>query len=118
MNNIISVNGVDLTPFLKSYYVGIMDLDADSSRTVNGTLIRNRIAVKRRIELEFCPLSRSDCARVLNALSDTFLAVTYLDPALGSGSVTKRMYVSDRTVPFLAIERGFWDGLSFTLTEG
>lgn len=115
ITNILSCKGVDFTPYLTSYQVSIMDLDVGSTRNTKGTLIRKRIATKRKIQVQFRPLTQAESQIVLNAVSDQFFQVIFKDPQ--AGSLTKQMYVSDRTTPFLGIENGMWNGLSFEITE-
>lgn len=80
-----------------TYQVTISDIDADSNRNANGELLRDRIAVKRKLSLEFGPLTQDEISTLLNAITDIFFDVTFFDPA--EGSVTKTMYVGDRTAP-------------------
>ena len=50
----ISVNGVAIaTP--KTFEATVTDLDGESNRNANGELIRDRIAVKRKLNLEWGP---------------------------------------------------------------
>lgn len=46
----ILVNSVDITSYAKSCKVSLQDLDSDSSvRNVKGEMMRDRVAVKRKI---------------------------------------------------------------------
>ena len=46
----LKINGVTIvTP--KGYEVSISDIDGETNRNANGTLIRDRIAVKRKLNL-------------------------------------------------------------------
>lgn len=92
----IKINGVAIaTP--KIYEATVSDLDGESNRNAAGQLIRDRIAVKRKLNLEWGPLSQSEIAPILNAVSGVFFTVTFPDPQLGI--ITKTMYVGDRTAP-------------------
>ena len=78
----LKINGVAIaTP--KAFEVTISDLDGESNRNTNGELIRDRIAVKRKLNCEWGPLSQSECSTLLKAVKDVFFQVTYPDPELG-----------------------------------
>lgn len=112
----ISINGVQIaTP--KIYEVAVSDLDGESNRNANGDLIRDRIAVKRKINLEWGPLSQSEIAPILNAVSGVFFTVTFPDPQLGL--INKTMYVGDRTAPAYSYINGEvkWQGLKMNFIE-
>ena len=112
----LKINGVAIaTP--KTFEVTISDLDGESNRNANGDLIRDRIAVKRKLNCEWGPLSQSECSTLLKAVKDIFFKVTYPDPELGV--VTKTMYVGDRTSPAYTVINGVvkWSGFKFNLIE-
>ena len=112
----IKINGVAIaTP--KIYEATVSDLDGESNRNAAGQLIRDRIAVKRKLNLEWGPLSQSEIAPILNAVSVVFFTVTFPDPQLGI--ITKTMYVGDRTAPAYQYinEEVKWSGLKLNLIE-
>lgn len=112
----IKINGVAIaTP--KIYEATVSDLDGESNRNAAGQLIRDRIAVKRKLNLEWGPLSQSEIAPILNAVSGVFFTVTFPDPQLGV--ITKTMYVGDRTAPAYRYidEEVKWSGLKLNLIE-
>lgn len=96
--------------------VAVQDVDFESGRTADGTMRRNRVGVKRKISLEFPPMSTAEVSKVLNAVSAQFFQVTYLDPVEGRES-TRMFYVGDRTVPVYNFALDIWDKLSFDLVE-
>ena len=112
----ISINGVAiLTP--KSFEATVSDLDGESNRNLFGELVRSRIAVKRKLTLEWPPLTQSEISTLLNAVSSVFFTVTFPDPQLGM--ITKTMYVGDRTVPAYQFKDGQvkWSGLKMNFIE-
>lgn len=112
----ISINGVAIaTPSV--YEITIQDLDGESNRNANGDLIRDRITVKRKINLEWPPLSQSEIQTLLNAVSSVFFTVTFPDPQ--QGMTTKTMYVGDRTAPAYSYIKGVvkWEGLKMNFIE-
>ena len=114
----IIINGVQVeAPDL--YKVTIADLDASANRSGNGTLYRDRIAVKRTIELNWYLMDAQELSVLLNNMSSVFFPVTYLDPQT-NGQRTGTFYVSDRS-PSVAIKNSdgsySWKDVSFTLVE-
>ena len=114
----IKINGVDIaTP--KTYEPTISDLDGETNRNANGELIRDRIAVKRKLNLEWPPLTQSEISTLLKAVSSVFFTVTFPDPELGM--ITKTMYVGDRTAPAYFYDTKTkevkWQGLKMNFIE-
>nr|WP_246628170.1 DUF6711 family protein [Paenibacillus oenotherae] len=118
----LKINNVEIAAYPKpgDFKVTILDLDDGEStvRTSDGTLHRDRIAVKRQVEMSFAPLPDNKISAILQAMSAPFFDFYYPDPMVG-GYVTKRMYVGNRPAA-VPIERNgvlWWDGLQITLTE-
>lgn len=112
----LKINGVVITT-PKSFEVSISDLDGESNRNANGQMVRDRIAIKRKINLEWQPLSQSEMSTLLSAVSSVFFTVEFPDPQLGM--VTKTMYVGDRTTPAYQYANGEakWSGLKMNFIE-
>ncbi len=112
----ILVNSVDITSYAKSCKVSLQDLDSDSSvRNVKGEMMRDRVAVKRKIELEFGPLQNSEIKKILRAVSGIFFSVTFIDPL--EGHSTRQMYCGDRSAALYDSKKELWIGLKFNLIE-
>ena len=115
---LISINGAAI-PSPDTYEVTISDLDSSANRSGNGTLFRDRIAVKRTINIGWLFLSALDLSRILTAVSPVFFSVTYLDPEINAMSAGT-FYVSDRTQG-VAIKQSdgsyMWGNISFSLVE-
>ncbi|OME86533.1 MULTISPECIES: DUF6711 family protein [Paenibacillus] len=116
----LTINGQAIAVFPSQFTVTTMDLDDGEStvRTADGTLNRDRIAVKRQIEMSWGPLSWSNISAILRAMENVFFSFTYPDPITGKYE-TKTFYVGNRPAPF-AIAKGneiMWNGLKVTLTE-
>ncbi|MCF0149146.1 MAG: hypothetical protein HUJ77_12215 [Clostridium sp.] len=112
----LKINGKKVaTP--KYYEVTINDLDGESNRNANGELVRDRIGVKRKINLEWPLLSQSEISTLLTSVSSVFFSVTFYDPQ--AGEITKTMYVGDRTAPANRIVNGqvMWSGLKMNFIE-
>ncbi|WP_394898941.1 DUF6711 family protein [Clostridium paraputrificum] len=112
----IKINGVAIaTP--KVFEATVSDIDGESNRNAKGELIRDRVAVKRKINLEWGTLEQSEMSKILNAVSSVFFTVEFPDPQLGL--ITKTMYVGDRTSPaYSYIDNKIkWQGLKMNLVE-
>lgn len=113
----LKINGVAVaTP--KSLSVEVMDLDAESGRNANGSLIRDRIAVKRKINAEWPAMSMSEMSTLLQAVTGVFFEVEYPDPLEGA-MLTKTFYVGDRSTPVAIVRNGqvLWEGVSMNFIE-
>ena len=113
----LKINGVSIaTP--SSFQVGISDLDGESNRNAKGLLIRDRIAVKRKLECSWPALTNSQISTLLTAVSDVFFTVTYPDPQTGTNQ-SKTFYAGDRTTPIYMVKDGqvLWEGLEMNFVE-
>lgn len=112
----LRINGVAIAA-PKSFQVDIADIDGESNRNASGDLIRDRIAVKRKISCEWAPLLQSEISTLLKSVSSVFFTVTFPDPQLGI--VTKTMYVGDRSAPAYLYINGEakWNGLKMNFIE-
>jgi len=117
MSGYLSVNGVVLkTP--KAFSVGIEDIDSDSGRNAKGDMIRDRIATKQKLEIEWGPLSDSEISTILQSVKAPFFTATYPNPETGTQS-TKTFYVGARTTPSYSWHSKYpkWEGLSMNFIE-
>jgi len=116
----LAINGTEVNVYPASFQVTVLDLDdgETTTRTADGTLSRDRIAVKRQIEANWPPMRWEQLSILLQMMADTFFDLTYPDPMTGRME-TKTFYVGNRTSP-VAFERNgmyWWNGLEMTLTE-
>lgn len=112
----IRINGVEL-PTPSDYIVGIQDI-SKADRNAKGTMIIERIASKRKLELSWKYLSKEDTSRVLNLVSPVFFQVTYIDPQVG-GWKSGTFYAGDRSAGALDYIRGKirYKDVKFNLVE-
>lgn len=117
---ILKINGVNIAESPKEFSVTPMDLDDGSTtvRTADGILHRDRIAVKRQIEMSWGLLKWATLATLLQSMSNTFFEFYYPDPMEGT-YVTKTFYVGNRPCPAALSQNGeiYWKDLKVTLTE-
>ena len=113
----ISVNGSPIaTP--QKCSVGVHDVSKTSDRNAQGDTLIDRVAVKRKLEMEWGALSNSAISSILSAVTDVFFTVTYPDPLTGA-SKTITCYVGDRAAPMLKYTSGtpYWEGLRMNFIE-
>jgi hypothetical protein len=113
----ITINGTTIkTP--QDCTIGIYDIASTADRNAAGDVLIDRIATKRRLDMEWGALSNTDCAAILTAVAPVFFAVTYPDPQDGIAR-TIVCYVKKRTAPMLKYTgtTPYWEGLSMTLEE-
>ena len=120
MDMMIKINGTEIPSYPSKFLPATFDLDngETTQRTIDGTLIRDRIAVKSQVEMEFGLLTWEQISAIYSLMSGEFFELYYPDPRTG-GYVTKTMYVGNRSAA-LAIMKGsqaLWSGLKITLTE-
>lgn len=120
MSGRLSIEGVDVkTP--KEFSVTLNTIDADSSgRNANGTMTRDVITQKVKIEAKWGPLSDSEASLILKAVKKKFFSMSYPDPELGYMG-TKTFYCGDRSLPAYSWNEKFesmkWEGLSMNFIE-
>lgn len=115
----LQINGVTITT-PKSFQWDLMDIDGQSTRTASGEMTRDKITEKRKLSIEWGPLSDGEISTILNAISQTFFQCTYPD-AKGGGLETRTFYTGDRSTPAFSWNRDFtkikWNGLKANFIE-
>ncbi len=120
-SGILLVNGQAL-PDPKSITWGLQDLDDDegTGRGADGNMVRDRVAVKRKLTIQWGILTTTDLSFILNAIDDEFFTVKYLDAKDGKAR-TSTMYVGDRSAPMLMRDiytgEWLWQSLSANFIE-
>lgn len=117
---ILKINGAELPVYPSKFVASSFDLDngETTQRTIDGTLNRDRIAIKSQVEMEFGILKWDEVSTILAAVSDVFFNFYYPDPVAG-GYVERVMYVGNRSTPIALFQGGqaYWSGLKLTFTE-
>ncbi len=115
--SILKINGVAI-PDPSEFQVDIMDIDDETTRNAKGDLIRNRIAVKRKLNCQWPSCRNTQTSIILKAVKNAFFEVEYPDPMEGT-RLTKTFYVGDRQMPVYSVIDGLvqWEGLSMNLVE-
>lgn len=118
----LTINGVDITPYIANRGIKWQrsDLDAaNAGRSLDGSLMRSRVASKIRLDITCIPMTSEQTSKVLTAIMPEWVSVTYTDPQLGR-DVTKTMYSNNNPASFLLRQPDgteYWDGITFPLIE-
>lgn len=117
---LLKINTVEIIAYPTEFSVTPLDIDNGESsvRTADGTLTRDRIAVKRQINMSWGLLKWTEISSILQAMSGIFFDFYYPDPMSGIYE-TKTFYVGNRPSPFSVAQGAeiLWSGLNITLTE-
>jgi hypothetical protein len=113
---VLKINGVTM-PAPSALNVGIMDI-SKAERNAAGSMVIERIATKRKLELTWGFLTKTELQTLLNAVSPVFFSVTYHDPQTGSER-TGIFYCGDRNIEMIDIKNGEirWRNVKFNLIE-
>lgn len=113
---LITIDGMAI-PTPSNCSVGIQDL-SKAERNALGTMIIERIATKRKLELSWAYLSRTDLATILNAVSPVFFTVQYMDPQTNANK-SGVFYCGDRKCDMLDFKNSVprYKDVSFSLIE-
>lgn len=118
---ILKIDGIDITPYIKSGGVkwGRNDVDgAGAGRTMDGTMHRSRVATKIRLDITCMPLTADKTRILLNAIHPEYVQVEYSDPK--DGLVVKTMYSNNVPATHMVTNTDgtdTWNGIAFPLIE-
>lgn len=117
MASSIKINNVTIKQPSK-FGFSIMDLDSEESvRVADGTMQRDRITQKRKLSLEFPPMTLTETATVLNAVNPVEFPVFYPDMLSGTWQ-TRTFYCGNRdNIEYLNLNTEMSLGLKFDLIE-
>lgn len=96
------VDGVELKA-PSTFQWGLQDVsDQSAGRTQDAVMHKNRIAQKRKIELEWSNPTPEETYAIVNAFQPEYISVQYHDPLDSPDPAvlsTRRFYVGDKTAP-------------------
>lgn len=112
----IKVNGTEL-PAPTDFQAGVMDI-SKAERNAKGSMIIERVATKRKLELAWKNLSAEETSKLLKLVSTVFFNVSYIDPQDNSMR-TGTFYCGDRTIGMLGFLNGkvYYKDVKFNLIE-
>jgi hypothetical protein len=119
MSAVLQIASTDITN-PQSLQVDIQDIDGESTgRNQLGQLVRDRVAVKRKVSCKWGPLTDTQISTLLSAVSAVSFSLTYPDPMTGA-SRTGTFYVGDRSSPAYRKNSDntiLWESLSMNFVE-
>lgn len=100
----MTINGVPVTqPATVTY--DRYDMDSEESfRGLDGTMQRDRIATKVKLNCQWNGLTGPQMSQLLGAMEPVFFKIHYFDPL--EGWTTKEFYVGDRSAPIYTFTGG------------
>lgn len=119
---ILKVGTFDMTPYIAHGGVKYSRNDVDGSsagRGIDGTLIRDRVGIKDKLEVTLIPLTTEQCAAIFAAIEPEFVTVQFTSPRQGA-VVTKTMYSNNIPVTYAMRKTNgteLWSGITFPLVE-
>jgi hypothetical protein len=98
--------------------VEIMDITGSRDTNAAGLTLIDRLATKRKLDIEWGILTGAEMSAILTAVSAATFSVTYPDPQTGVAK-TITCYVDSRVAPMVRNTGGvaLWEGLEMTLIE-
>ena len=118
----LTVNGVDLTPYVAFQNFKWQRADVESpnaGRTLDGVMHRGRVAKKKRLDCTCRPMKADEAMLVLQTIEPEFVTVDYYDPEVGlRTNVT--MYSNNIPATFCKKDPDgteWWMGIAFPLVE-
>ena len=117
----VIINGTDITKYIE--YQGIKwsrnDVDGpNAGRNLSGSMIRDRVATKIRLDITCHPLLERDHMILMRLLEPEFVTVTYDDQMYGK--VSKVMYSNNHSSDHCVVTedgKEYWHNISFPLIE-
>lgn len=112
----LEINNIPI-PTPSAFKVGINEI-SNAERNANGDMMKDRIAIKRKLEMSWKCLEPEPLSELLKLIDDTFFFVKYPDPKTGLLE-TKTFYCGDINVDMYAYRNGnpVWEGISFNFIE-
>jgi hypothetical protein len=113
----MKINGSDM-PTPSKMYVVRYPIQSKGDKNAAGQTVRDRVAVKRRIECEWAYITNANLATLLSAMSDIFFTVNYFDP-YDNALKTITCEVGEQSMGVYRIISGtpVWTNTKMTLTE-
>lgn len=115
---VLKVNGIDMMPYIAQNGIKWQrnDIDgANAGRTMDGTMHRQRVTSKARLDVTCLPLTSAETAVVLNAIWPEYVEVEYTDPM--DGIVIRTMYSNNIPATYVDTDTDRWEGITFALIE-
>lgn len=118
---VFKINGVNCLPFVddEGFQWSRNDIESPGAgRTMDGTMQRGRVAIKKRLDVTCRPLTSAESQTLLNLIKTEFVEVTYTDPM--DGMVIATMYSNNVPATIMSIDEDgnpLWKGIKFPLVQ-
>lgn len=118
---VFEINGSNVLPYIKAGGLKYQRNDLDSSnsgRTMDGTMHRDRVAIKGRWDCECRPLTTEQVNTLFNLIKPVYVQVKITDPM--DGTTTKTFYSNNVPATVMRIQKdgtALWEGITFPLIE-
>jgi len=117
----VLIDGTDITDYIA--FGGLKwsrnDIDAQNAgRTLDGSMVRDRVATKIRLDITCRPLKAEELQLVLNLIEPQYVSVEYDDPMMGRRIGT--FYANNNPASYcMRWPDGteWWNDVSFPLVE-
>ena len=112
----LTINEVEM-PAPSEMKVELVNVGSDEQRSASGRLVCDRVAVKRKLKLEWTALSGDDLRKLLSS-ADGFFAAEYPDPLTGAMREST-FYASTCRTKVLKVnsDGAVWSDVSMEWTE-
>lgn len=116
----VVIDGWDITDYIAFGGVKWQREDVDgpnAGRALDGTLVRDRVAIKERLDITCRPLKTKELSIVMSLVYPEWVKVIYLSPIAGT-EVTRTMYSNNIPATFLMRKPDgteWWSGVTFPL---
>lgn len=100
----ISINNIEFFPASCTFELETFDGE-NAGRALDGTMCRDVIATKIKLNLEWNAISAADMSKLLTALDAPFFTVRYFNPQKGQFA-TDTFYCGNRTIPVYSFVNG------------
>lgn len=114
------INGFDITPYIAFGGLAWQRADVDgpnAGREQDGTLVRDRIAIKIRWDVTCRPLTGAELSRILTAIEPEWVTLEYDDPV--TNTVKTAQFYSNNIPATFGLQRKdgtvIWTGVTFPL---
>ena len=116
--SLFQVDGVNI-PDPSKYSYGLQDVSAsDAGRTEDALMQKNRVAQKRKLDLEWQNISPAKVSLILTCFNPEYVNVRYFD-SMDNQYETRNFYVGDRSNVYysFATPTGIISTLKFNIIE-
>ena len=117
---VFKINGLEITPYIAFGGLAWQRSDVDgpnAGREQDGTLVRDRIAIKYRWDVTCRPLTGAELSAILKAIEPEWVTLEYEDPV--TATVKTAQFYSNNIPATFAIKRRngtvVWSGVTFPL---